>query len=56
MLSEISQTEEKYYMISLICGVEKTKQNRSRLSDTENKLVVVGGEGDERMDEIGEGD
>ena len=39
MLSEISQTEkDKYCMISLTCGIQKTKQKDS---DTENKLVVA---------------
>ena len=39
MLSEIRQTaKEKYRMVSLICGVQKTKQKRNRLSDKENKL------------------
>ena len=46
MLSEISQTEEyKYHTISLIYGIQKTKQNRNRLIDTENKLVVARGKG-----------
>ena len=42
MLSEISQTKkDKYHMISLICGIEKTKQTKSRirLIDTENKQL-----------------
>ena len=47
MLSEISQTEkEEYDMISLIGGIwkkekNKLKQNRNRLIDAENKLVVA---------------
>ena len=50
MLSEISQIEKyKHCMISLICGIQKTeqmnKQNRNRLIDTENKLVVNKEEG-----------
>ena len=34
---------------------EQTKQNRNRLTDTENKLVVARGE-EERLSEKGEGD
>ena len=46
MLSEISQTEKnKYHMISLIHRIYKTKpmnkRNRNRLTDMENKQVVV---------------
>ena len=38
MLREISQTEKgKYYMIS---HVKSKKQNRKRLTDTENKWIV----------------
>ena len=57
MLSEISRTETyKCHMISLICGItnktnERTKQNRKRLTDTENKLVVP-----EATGKIGKGD
>ena len=41
MLSEISQSEkEKYYMVSLICGIQRTiqmnKQNRNRLTEQTN--------------------
>ena len=44
MLCEISQTEEdKYHIFSLIFGIWKTKLNR--LKDTEDKLIVAGGEG-----------
>ena len=40
MLSKISQMEEdKYYIISLICGILKKK----KLKDTENRLVVARG-------------
>ena len=54
MLSEISQTEKgKYNIISLICGIQKTKQmnkqNRIRLVNVKNNLVVARGEG------VGEG-
>ena len=45
ILSEISQTEkDRYCVFSLIFGIYKTKQieqNRNRLTDTENKLVVA---------------
>ena len=46
-LSEISQTEkDKYYMISLVCDLKnKTSEynnNKKKLTDTENKPVVIG--------------
>ena len=53
ILSEVSQTEkDKYHMIPLTCGIYKEKkrlkwayfQNRKRLTDTENKLMVTKGE------------
>ena len=49
ILSEVSQTEKKIYMISLICGILKIIQgnlftNRNRLTDIENKLMVTKGE------------
>ena len=49
MLSEISQTvKDKYCMISLTCGIQKTKQRekkkKKKLIDTENRLVVARGE------------
>ena len=49
ILSEVSQTEkDKYYMILLICGSKKQYkltylQNRNRLTDIENKLMVTKG-------------
>ena len=48
ILSEVSQIEKsKYHMISLICGILKKKktylQNRNRLADFENKLMVTKG-------------
>ena len=49
ILSEVSQLEkEKYRMLSLICGVQKETiqmnlQNRKRLTDLENELMVSGG-------------
>ena len=50
----------KSYVISLICGIWKTKQmnnhNRSRLTDIESKLAVARGEGNERLGEIDDGD
>ena len=54
ILSEVSQTQkDKYYMISLLCGIWKivqmNLQNRNRLRDKENKLIVTKGEG------VGEG-
>ena len=49
--SEVSQTEkDKYHMISLICGILKKwykwtyLQNRSRVTDVEDKLTVTKGE------------
>ena len=50
MLSELSQTKKdkyKYCMISLIYGIWKIQQSSeksSRLTGTENKLVVTGGD------------
>ena len=41
MLSEMSQTEkDKYCMISLICGILKTKQNRKQ---THRKRAQISG-------------
>ena len=48
MLSEVSQTEKDgYYMNSLICGILKTEQTKSRNRpiNTENKLVTARREG-----------
>ena len=44
----VSQTEEKYHMTSLICGIskdmiQKNLQNTKRFTDLENELTVVGG-------------
>jgi len=65
MLSEISQSQkEKYHMISLICGRNKTDEhmgkkkkrkkereaNHKRLLTIENKLRVAGGEVGRGMD------
>ena len=59
--SEISQSEkDKYHVISLICGISETKQRKkerikkTRLSNTENKLVVARG-GGWGMGEVDEG-
>ena len=50
ILSEASQTEkDKYHMISVVCGILKKRykgtylQNRNRLTDLENELMVIGG-------------
>ena len=49
ILSEVTQEEkDRYYMILFICAIENMtqRQNRSRLTDVENRLVVgQGGEG-----------
>ena len=49
ILSELSQTEkDKYYMILYICGILKKwykltyLQNRKRVTDVENHLMVTG--------------
>ena len=49
ILSEVSQTEEKYHMTSLTCGILKKMtqmnlQNRKRLTDLEKELMVALGE------------
>ena len=54
--TEISQTEKDKYMILLVCGILKTTtttteykqtclQNRRRVPDVENKLMVTRGGG-----------
>ena len=49
ILSEVRQTEkDKYRMISFICVIKKMVQmtylqNRNRVTDVENKLMVTGG-------------
>ena len=45
--NEVSQLEkDKNHSISLMCKIQKqNKQNRKRLIDTENRLMVVRGEG-----------
>ena len=64
ILSEVSQTEkDKYYMIPLIktniiCGIKKWYkwsylQNRNRLADIENKLMVTKGEREVGRDKLG---
>ena len=57
-LSEVSQTEkDKYCMISHMGGIKKKYiwykwtywQNRNRLRDIENKLMVTKGEKEQRL-------
>ena len=50
MSYRVSQTEEKYHMTSLICGIykemiQKNLQNTKRFTDLENELTVARGEG-----------
>ena len=58
-LSEINQRQMLWF--SLIWGIQQNKrnqqiqQNRNRLTDTENKLMVPSRRR-ERMGEVGEGD
>ena len=45
----VSQTEERYHMTSLICGIckemiQKNLQNTKRFTDLENELMVARGE------------
>ena len=46
ILNEISQTEEKYYMTSLIWNLKRNDTNeltkKERDSQTENELMVAG--------------
>ena len=43
MLSEISRERDKHYMIyKWNLKIKISKQNRNRLIDTENKLMVIG--------------
>ena len=45
MLNEVCQAE-KYHMVSLICEIKhKTKQYKTELIETENRLVVAGRSG-----------
>ena len=56
ILHEISQTERKVPMVSLICGLSKEKSNqtqKTKLIDIKNRLVVARG-GGWRMDKVGE--
>ena len=60
ILSEVSQREkEKHHMISLYVESKKKwykwtyLQNRNRLTDLENKLVVTGGKGGGKVREFG---
>lgn len=43
MLSEKKPIREKYYMISLTCGIFKNQ--KLELIDTENRMVAARGEG-----------
>ena len=50
ILSEVSQIEKDKYFISLISGILKKNkwtylQNRNRLTDIENKLIITKGDG-----------
>ena len=50
ILSEVSQIEKDKYMILLICSILKKVykwaylQNRNKVADVENKLIVTKGE------------
>ena len=50
ILSEVSQTQKDKYMILLIGGTPQKMgtnlQNRSRVVDAENKLMVIRGQGE----------
>ena len=48
--------KDKYHMILLICGILKKQTTKSKLIDTENKLVVarVGKKGLDRKGESGQ--
>ena len=57
MLSERNQTEkDKYCMISLICGIQKQNQNKTKLIEKEIGLVITRnrGQGDGGMEEGGQ--
>ena len=64
MASEIRQSEkDKYHVISLMCGLQGTKQTKKkrdkpkdRLLTVENKLMVTSGEVGGFTAEIGDGD
>ena len=50
ILSDVSQTEKKYPVTSLICGISKEMiqmnlKKRNRLTDLEKELMVVGKRG-----------
>ena len=60
ILSEVSQKEkDKYHMISLTCWIYNTNEhsyeNKNKLTDIENRLVVAKGErgGEERNGRLG---
>ena len=50
ILREVSQTEKKYCMTSLLCGllkemIQMNLQNKERLKVLEDELMVAGGKG-----------
>ena len=58
--SDVKSEKDKYYMISLICGILKTEQMNKRnktewVIDTENKQVFARWEGSDKRREIKEG-
>lgn len=61
MLSKISQTEKDKYLMMSHIWTQKEKQtdewmyiqNRNRLTDIENKLVVTRGESEAEEDKLG---
>ena len=60
IINEVSQTEEnKYQMIALTCRIQNMKQmnfylqNRNRLTEIENKLMVTKGEMGWGRDKLG---
>ena len=57
LLYEVSQREkDKYYIISLTCGILKDKTNKqNKYADTENRLVVIRGKEGWEVDERVEG-
>ena len=52
------KTNTAWYDLHVECGKQEkqTQQNRTRLVNTENKLVIVRGEVGRGMSDIGEGD
>ena len=62
ILSEVNSDRDKYHMTSFRCGIKKNYtneqylQNRKRLTDIENKLMVTEGGSVEEGDKLGEWD